>query len=159
MEPNTEGKHDEALSFLEAHTTGVVATVSSEGKPRARLVYYTCDDSFNVYFVTLANTRKAADLAANPHAAFVVSETDAPRTLQLEGAIADLTDTATIDPTLADLVSTLMSNTRYGAPLARFDTAKLKFFRLTPDWVRWGNFTFGRGTDAVLTQINPNEEG
>ncbi len=157
METTSEGKRDEALSFLVGHTNGVLSTVSPEGRPRARLLYYACDDSFQIYFITLAHTRKVADLAQNPHAAFVVSETDAPRTLQLEGTITDLTDTATIDPTLADLVNVLMSNTKYGAPLTRFDSSTLKFYRLTPDWVRWGDFTFGRGTDAVLTEINPKE--
>lgn len=158
MNQDENGKRDEALSFLIGRSTGVLATVSKEGKPRARLVYYASDDAFRVYFITLANTRKAEDLAANPHAAFVVAETEAPRTIQLEGAIEDLTDTATIDPTLADLVNTLMSNSRFGAPLTRFDTAKLKFYRITPDWVRWGDFTFGRGTDNVLTIINTKEE-
>jgi general stress protein 26 len=157
METDAAGKRDEALSFLTGHTTGVLATVSASGKPRARLVYYTSDDSFQVYFITLANTRKAADIAANPHAAFVVAETEAPRTLQVEGVITDLTETAEVDPMLSDFVRMLMSHTRFGVPLARFDASELRFYRLSPDWVRWGNFTFGRGTDAVLTEIDPKE--
>jgi general stress protein 26 len=158
MDQDANGKRDEALSFLVGHSTGVLATVSKEGKPRARLVYYASDDAFRVHFITLANTRKAEDLAAHSHAAFVVAEAAAPRTVQIEGAVEDLTDSATVDPMLADFVRMLMSNTRFGAPLARFDTATLKFYRLTPDWVRWGDFTFGRGTDTVLTVINPIEE-
>jgi general stress protein 26 len=151
-------KRDEALAFLWGHTTGTLATVSSEGRPHARLVYYTCDDSFNIYFITLANTRKAQDLTADPRAAFAVAEVETPKTLQMEGTVADLTDTATIDPVLANLVEVLMSNKNYGAPLTRFDTSALKFYRLTPDWVRWGDFTHGYGSDAVLTQIDPKKE-
>jgi general stress protein 26 len=158
MNQDENGKREEALSFLIGHSTGVLATVGKDSQPRARLVYYAADDAFRVHFITLANTRKAEDIAENPRAAFVVAETDAPRTIQLEGAVEDLTDTATIDPVLADLVNTLMSNTRFGAPLTRFDTAKLKFYRVTPDWVRWGDFTFGRGSDNVFTAINPKEE-
>ncbi len=158
METIPGEKRDEALSFLVAHTTGTLATISSEGSPRARLVYYTCDDAFQVYFVTLANTRKVSDLTANPRAAFVVSEPEIPRTIQMEGTVTDLTDSATNDPLLSDLVHTLMSNKQYGPPLARFDTSTLKFYRITPTWVRYGDFTFGQGSDAVLTEVDPSED-
>ena len=157
MNTDTQGKREEALSFLTDHNTGVLATVSREGAARARLVYYACDDAFQVYFMTFANTRKAADLAAHPHAAFVITETEVPRTLQVEGQVTDLSDQAGVDPVLSDLVHTLQSNTKFGAPLARFDPSALRFYRITPDWVRWGDFTLGRGTDNVLTQINPTE--
>ena len=155
MNPDTEGKRDEALSFLVDHPTGVLSTVTADGQPRARLIYYTCDDAFNVFFITLKSTRKVTDIAANNKAAFVVSETEIPRTLQMEGTIADLTDTATVDPLLADFVHTLMSHTKYGIPLSHFDASELHFYKLTPEWVRWGDFTFGKGTDQVLTTIDP----
>lgn len=151
-------KRDDALSFLVSHITGVLATVSDENTAHARTIYYTCDDSFNVYFITLANTRKVDDLLKNPHAAFVVSEPDIPRTIQIEGTITDLTDSATIDPMLADFVEVLMSQKTYGIPLARFDSSTLKFFKLIPTWVRWGDFTAGQGTNKVLTEVNPKDE-
>ncbi len=148
---------EEALAFLVHHESGVLSTVSKEGKPRSRQVYYTCDNAFNIYFLTLANTRKVADLAANPSAAFVVSELELPRTLQIEGSAANLTDTAALDPLLSSFIKTLMSHAQFGIPLERLDAAAVQFYRLTPDWVRWGDFTFGRGTDDVLTIINPTE--
>lgn len=158
MDTDGAGKRDEALEFLTAHNTGVLATVSREGAARARLVYYACDDQFQVYFLTYGNTRKAADLAAHPHAAFVIADTDAPRTLQIEGQVTDLSEMAGIDPALTDLLHTLQSNTKFGAPLTRFDPSTLKFYRITPDWVRWGNFTFGRGTDNVFTVLDPKSD-
>lgn len=158
MAEDTAGKREEALQFLIAHETGVLATAAPDGKPHARLVYYTADDSFNVYFITLAHTRKVGDIARNPHAAFVVSEPEPPRTLQIEGSVTDLTDTATLDPLLTDFVRRLMGHERFGIPLARFDSSQLKFFTLTPSWVRWGDFTFGQGTDTVLTKIDPTEK-
>lgn len=159
MKPDVEGKREDAISFLVDHSTGVLATVSKAGQPRARLIYYTCDDSFNVYFITLKNTRKVSDIASESRAAFVVSETDIPRTLQMEGTIADLTDTATIDPLLTDFVRRLMSHKKYGIPLSHFDTNELGFYKLTPEWVRWGDFTSGQGTGEVLIEVDPKEEG
>lgn len=147
-----EGR-DEALAFALNHNSGVLSTVSPEGNPRSRFLYYACDDEFNIYFLTLANTRKAADIAANPHAAFVVSEIDAPRTLQIEGTVEDLTETATASPLLSQFMQFLTSGKRYGIPLERFDQTTMKWYRLKPDWIRWGNFTFGRGSEEVFAEI------
>lgn len=157
MEQDPTGKRDDALAFLVDNETGVLATVSPEGTPRARLVYYTADDNFNVYFLTLANTRKVADIGANPHVAFTVSNTETPRTLQLEGTVTDLTETATNDPLLVSFVKMLSSKSTYGIPIERLDTATMRFFKITPQWVRWGDFTFGEGTDTVLTKIETKQ--
>jgi general stress protein 26 len=153
MEKNPNEKRKEALSFLQGHEGGVLATVSETGESRARFLYYTCDDAFNLYFMTLKSTRKIADLATHPQAAFVVSNMDVPRTLQMEGSVTDLSDTATIDPTL---VKKLMAHEKYGIPLGHFDTSELMFYKLTPTWIRWGDFTSGQGTTEVLSEIDPN---
>jgi general stress protein 26 len=157
MNADQERKREEALSFLVDHDAGVLATLSRQNEVSARLVYYTCDDAFNVYFLTLKDTRKVADLTANPQAAFVVSEMEIPRTIQMEGRVEDLTDSATVDPLLSDFVRRLRSHEKYGIPLTRLDASELKFFRLTPTRVRWGDYTFGQGTDAVLTDIDTAE--
>ena len=154
---NPEEARDEALSFLVDHREGVLSTVSAEGQPRSRLLYYTCDDSFNIFFITLANTRKVADLAAHPKAAFVVSDTETPQTLQVEGEVKDLTETATNDPLIVGFFRELQSHKKYGIPLEHLDSAVIKIYRLSPSWIRWGHFTFGRGSDAVLTLIDPKE--
>ncbi len=156
-ESDTEGERDEALSFLVDHDVGVLATVSRAGEPHARTIYYTCDDAFNIYFITLKNTRKAADLTSNQKAAFVVSEAGTPKTIQVEGDVADLTYTATNDPLLTGFVHRLMTDKQYGIPLSHLDSSELKFYRLSPAWVRWGDFTFGTGTDQVLTRVDPAE--
>lgn len=157
MDHDTTGARDEALSFLVNHDTGVLATVSGSGEPRARMVYYTCDDFFNVYFITLTKTRKTGDLASHPRAAFVVAETDIPRTLQLEGVVSDLTETATNDAMLVGFIRRLMDVKPYGIPLSHFDASAMRFYRLAPNWVRWGDFTFGQGTEEVLSEIDPAE--
>lgn len=155
MKKDAQAKRDEALSFLVNHDTGVLATIARTGEPHARLIYYICDDSFNIYFITLKKTRKFDDLCANPRAAFVVSETEIPRTLQIEGTAADVSDTATLDPLVAGFIHRLMEHKEFGIPIAHFDPDQLRFYKLTSTWVRWGDFTFGKGTDEVLTQIEP----
>lgn len=148
-------KRDDALSFLMAHNLGVLATATREAAPHARTVYYSCDDDFNIYFITLANTRKATDIHDNPHAAFVVSEAEIPRTIQIEGEVEDLTESAHIDPILGNLLKTLQSNETYGPPLGRLDTSTLKFYKIKPTWIRWGNFVWGQGTKEVVMEFEP----
>ena len=142
----------QALAFLKAHQTGVLATANASG-PHARTVYFASDKAFNIYFVTHADTRKWADLEADPHAAFVVSHEKVPQTLQLEGTVTNLTKTALIDPALVDLTLVLLSNTNYFAPLTRFNPSDMVFLKLTPTWIRWGDFTQGLGTATVLREI------
>lgn len=155
MTSGTSAKRLDALAFLKAHKTGVLATLAASGHPHARTVYYASEDSFAVYFLTLASTRKAEDLRAHDRAAFVVSEEAVPQTLQLEGWVADLTETATVDPVLVELTRVLMSNSKFFAPLTRFDAAQIRFYKLTPEWIRWGDFTHGQGTEEVLSLIYP----
>lgn len=153
METDPKGKRDEALEFLVNHDVGVLATTSADGQPSARMVYYTCDDSFNVYFITLKNTRKAAQIAANAHVAFVVSETDTLHTIQIEGEAHDISETATNDALVTDFVKRLTKETPYGIPLTHLDPSSLAFYKITPSWVRWGDFTFGTHSNEVLTQL------
>jgi general stress protein 26 len=152
--PETDlDKRKIALNFLKAHRTGVLATISPEGTPRARLVYYACDDSFAISFLTLASTRKVDDLAANQHAAFTVAVEEVPQTIQMEGTVTDLTATGTIDATLSKLTENWLSNPTYEAPLTRLDSGGINYYRFTPTWIRWEDFTSGHKTADVLTII------
>lgn len=151
MEPDLRAT---ALAFLKGRKTGVLATTSPSG-PHARTVYFASDASFNIYFVTHTDTRKWADLEADARAAFVVSDEQVPQTLQLEGTVENLTKTALIEPALVDLAAVILSNTHYFAPLTRLNPAEMVFLKLTPTWVRWGDFTGGHGTETVLHDIAP----
>lgn len=143
----------DALSFLEKHSVGVVATLSSDTTPRARTVYYASDDSFSVYFFTLSGTRKVEDIAKNAHAAFVVSDETTPQTIQIEGTLSNLSDTATITAVVQKLTTTFTERGVQFAPLTHLDPGKIVFYKLTPTWVRFGDFTNGFGADNVFTEL------
>jgi len=150
----TEEQKKAATSFLTSHAVGVLATLSPEGTPRARTVYYSADDSFGVYFCTLTGTRKIEDIAQDVHGAFVVSSEDTPQTIQLEGTIADLTETATINDVIQKLSDKIMERGTHFAPLTHLDAGTIAFYKLTPTWVRWGDFTDGFGADKTFTEIS-----
>jgi len=152
---NPDQKKQDAYLFLTTHRIGVLATLSPDATPRARTVYYACDESFNIYILTLTNTRKAWDLDANGHAAFVVSAEDVPQTLQIEGTVTDVSDEQVNNEIVHKIFEQLESNAQYHAPLTRFDAGVVRFFKLTPTWIRWGDFTKGNGSEEVFFQLLP----
>jgi general stress protein 26 len=149
----TNEKRKEALAFLKAHTIAAIATKSAEGNPHVRMVYYACDDAFAIYFLSLANTRKAADIKANKEAAFVVSSPDTHHTLQIEGVFEEMTDTGTFGPTIVSLTQHLFPKGEEAAPITHLDASHPVFFKLSPTWIRWGDFTRGGGNKEVFFEV------
>lgn len=144
----------QALAFLKNHKAGVLATVSSEGQPHASAIYYVCDDSFNVYFMTLINSRKFASFKANPKVAFTVGALDTPQTLQLEGTVTELRSEEETSEHIEDIVKVLTSNKHYFAPIMHLDPAKEVLMWLKPTWIRWADYaTLDKGDEKIFTEI------
>lgn len=141
------------LSFLQDRSVGVLATLSPQGTPRARTVYYSTDDSFAIYFCTLTGTRKVEDIVSNANGAFVVSDEDAPRTIQIEGTISNLTETALLTDEVRQLLGKIMERGPFFAPLTHLDPGKAELYKLTPTLIRFGDFTDGIGSDVSFTEI------
>lgn len=152
---NTPDIRQAALSLLKSRTAGVLATVSPEGTPHARTIYYSSDDNFEIFFMTLTNTRKADDVRNEKQVAFVVSDEEGPKTIQVEGIITELTDTAVIDPIIVDLLNTFMTNGEPTAPIAHLHASPVSYFKITPTWVRYGDFSHGQGEENVFSVITP----
>ena len=145
----------QALAFLKGNSLGVLSTVAPDGQPRSRTVYYASTDAFEIYFMTLAGTRKVEDINHESRAAFVVSDPDAPRTLQIEGVLSAEPDTALIDPIVKQLMDNFMKKGPDFAPLTHLDPTTILFYKLTPTWVRLGNFKQAEGTDEAFTEVTP----
>jgi nitroimidazol reductase NimA-like FMN-containing flavoprotein (pyridoxamine 5'-phosphate oxidase superfamily) len=144
----------EALAFLKNHTAGVLATVSGENQPRASAVYYACDDTFNIYFLTLLDSRKFAAIKANPKVAFTIGTFDVPQTLQMEGMATEVQREDESSPHIAELAKVLTSNSTYYAPIARLNTATPALIWIRPTWIRWGNFASPEsGSKNILIEI------
>jgi hypothetical protein len=74
----------ELLAFLRRYRIAVEATAGSDGMPQAAVVGIAVSDELEVIFDTLANTRKYANLRANPRIALVVGWED-EATAQIDG--------------------------------------------------------------------------
>jgi hypothetical protein len=79
----------ELLAFMRSERFAAQASVSAGRAPQAAVVGIAVSDDFEIVFDTLRNSRKAANLRANPSIAFVIGGMhDSIRTVQYEG-IAD----------------------------------------------------------------------
>ena len=158
MEPDAETKRARALDFLKSHTAGFLATISREGEPHASVVYYTSDESFSIFFLTLISSRKYAAMKANPKAAFVVGTLDVPQTLQIEGIVTELHEGDDMGKHIPELLQRLTSNATYFAPITKMDPADIVVMWLEAKWIRWGDYaTAGGGNKNVFTEFDPKQ--
>jgi len=149
-----EQARQEALAFLKHHKTGVLATVSLKGEAQANMIYYTADDDFNVYFLTLANTRKYQGLLAHPQVAFTVSTTEVPQTLQIEGVAVDISLDQDAIRKKDELTEILNENPWFYGPITKLDPADIIVVWLKPHWVRWADYAFAEaGSAHVFKEI------
>jgi hypothetical protein len=124
------------LHFVRSHSFGVQASVSPSFTPQAAVVGFVMTDDFEVFFDTIASTRKVANLRQNSAVAFVIGglANGEERTLQYEG-VAD-------EPTGAELERL---KERY---FLRFPDGRdrqrwpgILYVRIRPRWLRFSNFT------------------
>jgi hypothetical protein len=124
------------LTFMRQERYAVQASVAADGTPQAAIVGVVVSDQFEVFFDTLADSRKAINLRRNPVAALVMGPTAAgsERTAQLQGN-AD-------EPRGTDLERLL------GLYFARFPDGRersqwrgVTYWRVRPTWIRYSDFS------------------
>jgi len=76
----------QVLAGLHEPNAMVVATVSPEGRPSSRMVLLKGVDERGFVFFTNYESRKAADIAANPHVSLLFPWHDLQRQVRVEGA-------------------------------------------------------------------------
>ena len=124
------------LAFMRAHRLAVQATASTDGAPQAAVVGFAVSDRFEIVFDTLASTRKALNIRANPRVAFVIGglKKNDERTVQFEG-IAD-------EPTGTELER--LKRIYYGVfpdGPDRLNWRGLIYVRVQPAWIRYSDYT------------------
>lgn len=154
MDTDLDRARKDALAFLTRNKTGVLGTVSHTGDVHASMVYYMADENFNIYFLTLINSRKCAGLSAHPQVAFTVATPDVPQTLQIEGMAMDISLDEEAAKKKDDLFKVLNSNNWFYAPVTKLDPAETVLVWIKPTWIRWADYAFEEsGTAHVFKEI------
>jgi len=135
------------LQFLQSHRLAVQTSVSASGTPQAAVVGIAVSDRFEIVFDTLASTRKAVNLRANPKAALVVGglTNGDERTAQIEG-LAD-------EPSGAELErSTRVYYDVYPDGPSRLSWDGLIYVRVRPAWIRFSDYNQGPPVIVEFTE-------
>ena len=133
-------------AFLAEHTTLTLATIGPDGEPQAADLYYAETDDLTLYFVSVANSRHASNLARQPRVAATV-HARATHWRDIRGVQLEGTCTHVAGPERAAAWA------RYTAkfPFVLADAAlagalqKVEMYRITPHWLRWIDNRVGLG--------------
>lgn len=139
---------DALLQFMRLEKYAVQASVSGAGSPQAAVVGIAVTDAFEIVFDTLASSRKASNLRANPSVAFVIGGTrdGDERTVQYEG-IADEPSGSELDRVLAVYYA------RFPDGPERRAWPGLIYVRVKPTWIRHSNFG---ANPPEIVEFGPN---
>ena len=123
------------LEFMRSEKYAVQASVSAGGVPQAAVVGIAVTDDLEIVFDTLASSRKAPNLRANPAIALVIggARDGDERTVQYEGT-ADEPSGAELERLLAVYYS------RFPEGPERRSWPDLIYVRVKPTWIRYSNF-------------------
>jgi general stress protein 26 len=124
------------LTFIRAHRWAIEATSSPGNEPQAAIIGIAVTEDLELVFDTLASSRKAANLRANPRIALVIggwNDAD-PRTVQYQG-VADFP----AGPALEELKKIYFAAFPDGP--TRLSWPGITYVRVKPQWVRYSDFT------------------
>jgi general stress protein 26 len=127
---------DALLEFMRSEKYAVQSSVSPDGLPQSAVVGIAISDRFEIVFDTIASSRKATNLRANPAVAFVIGGTrdGDERTVQYEG---------TADEPIGDELERLkrIYFGRFTDGPERQSWPGLIYVRVKPTWIRFSNFS------------------
>ncbi len=122
----------ELLAYIRRQRLGVIATMSSDGRPESAVVGVAVTDELEVVFDTLGTSRKAKNLRRDGRASLVIGWDD-EQTVQYEG-IAD-------EPTGAELARLKKAYfATFSDGPGRESWPGITYFRVRPTWIRYSDF-------------------
>ena len=126
-------KRPELVEFLRAQKWAVETSVTTAGAPQAAVVGVAVSDELELVFDTLGDTRKGANLRADPRIALVMGWDDG-KTAQIEG-VADEPQ----GDELARIKKVYL--TKFPDGVEREAWPLITYFRVRPTWIRFSDFT------------------
>ncbi len=128
---------NEARKFLQLHHTMVLASISNDVEPQAATIYYVCDDDFNLYFMTAANSKKAENLRTNGKVAFVVGQGPEIITIQGGGVAKELPSEEA--HTFHELIKQVAFTSANQWPVLQLAEEGFSTFKIAPTWLSYLN--------------------
>src|SRR5258705_12059601 len=132
----------ELYAFIRRHTYAVPASVAEAGAPQAAVGGVVATEDLEIFFDTIATSRKARNLRRDPRVALVIGW-DEEQTVQYEGVVDE--------PRGADLAR--LKETyfeRFPDGRERERQPDIAYFRARPTWARYSDF---RTADVKIVEL------
>lgn len=139
----------ELLQFLRGHSLAVQASVSPSGVPQAAVVGIAVTDDFEVFFDTLATTRKVHNLRHNSKIALVIGgmTNDDERTVQYEGVADEPAGTELERLKACYFIQFADGRERQSWP-------GIVYVRARPTWIRYSDYN---RVPAEIVEFHPHQ--
>lgn len=149
----------ELAKILNEQQIGVLSSIDSDNNVHGSTMFFIADELLNFFFLTKSNTRKHENIKANNRVALTVIFLRDQKTVQAEGIIEELPHGT---QQFRNIISQFavknaeQDEISWPPPLAKLPEADLIIYRLTPDWLRFGDYT--APDNEVLQQIIPSDQ-
>jgi general stress protein 26 len=144
--------HNEKLQeLLQNVYCGVVSSCGDTGVASAA-VYFALDKDLTVYFHTRVQSTKYKNMEANPEVSFAVFSEKLSVTLQMQGTASIVTDVSHLGDIHQTLVKRITKNEQ-APPLLDLDQSIMVLMKITPTWVRFGDFSHDKELSSVYETV------
>jgi len=134
----------EIAAFIRRQALATQSTISPAGAPQSAVIGIVSDDAAEIFFDTLASTRKCQNLRRDPRIALVIGwDLAEGRTVQLEG-LADEPSGGELERWRAVYFA------RFPDGVGRSAWPGITYFRVRPTWLRYSDFS---GGEPIITEL------
>jgi hypothetical protein len=124
----------EVIEFVRRHLYAVQASTAATGAPQAALIGFVANDDLELFFDTFESTRKSTNLDRDPRIAFVIGGgAGDERTVQYEGVV-DVPNGTEFENFQRQYFAA------FPDALRRRALPGIRYYRVSPRWVRFSNF-------------------
>src|SRR6266568_4105408 len=137
-----DSKYKEVHDFLLSHKFAALSTASKDARPWGATIYYVVDEKLNFFFLTHVNSKKYHNLQEQPQAAITIADDNTQSTVQAAGAVTEVPLGPEHDHAFRMLVLVHPPGQfEWVPPVAKMHTGEILLMKLTPESLRFSNFT------------------
>lgn len=140
-----------ALSFLENHPLCTLSTHAADGSIDTATVYFSCDSTFTLYFVTKEDTRKAHNLAANQQITATIADETVLLLAEIKGTATPLQDYDEVASAVTAIQKIVIDRKAdyWVPPIAQLEDGPYIVYKITPTQVRFLQFDHLAASHAI----------
>ncbi len=147
-----------AQDFITENSLGTLGTVDQYGQPWGAVVYFGCDDNFNLYFTTKSETLKHQNIAQNPAISVVFANEENQITVQVRGTARLVLNNLEANSAADALTHAATKSRDWIPPLSKLDAGSYQLYKIQVNYARLSGFGDKRaGEEPDIIEYTPKE--